>query len=150
MLVEASCRECRRPFKKVVGLNGLAASRCCPACRKAKRIRQRRLRKVAVNRIGKPVDRVLKDSKSRVTRKGYERLYGADWTDRRKETFLKCGGLCHFCFLVCNWPNGHAHHIKHRSKGRDDKLENLLWAHPECHRKEHNRVLKWSKKGESA
>jgi hypothetical protein len=81
----------------------------------------------------------LTDSRSRVMLDGREILYGLDYTRRLREVQTRSGYKCEaptYSLLLrdagkppfrCGAPScGHPHHIVKRSKGRDDRLENLM------------------------
>lgn len=81
--------------------------------------------------------RKFKNKRSRVLKDGREILYGKDWEARKRELWERCGGQCEcrvtrtanslgdtFSFR-CGKGAVDPHHIIPRSKGRDDRLENL-------------------------
>lgn len=79
------------------------------------------------------------ERKSYVAADGREVLYGLDWKRRVKELRERCGGRCEFVnghvedgneevigIFRCVREAADPHHIKLRSRGRDDRLSNLL------------------------
>ena len=72
---------------------------------------------------------------------GSERLVRRDWKRRKQELALRSGGQCEQMVtetLRCRSAATEPHHIRPRSKGRDDRLSNL--AHL-CHM--HHSRLDW-------
>jgi 5-methylcytosine-specific restriction endonuclease McrA len=71
------------------------------------------------------------DPKSRVLESGCEILEGVDWERRKKELYERSKGMCEFQipvaegFVRCQREANDAHHIIPRSKGRDDRIQNL-------------------------
>ena len=74
------------------------------------------------------------DPKSRVYFDGRERLYGKDWTKRKKEVWERGAGKCERivspreCYPVvrCRSEMHDPHHIVKRSRLRDDRINNLI------------------------
>jgi hypothetical protein len=77
------------------------------------------------------------ERKSHVTKEGREVLYKLDWKRRVIELRERCGGRCEYVIhgigevtadggLRCSREAADPHHIKLRSRGRDDRLSNLL------------------------
>jgi hypothetical protein len=98
------------------------------------------------------------DPKSFVRDDGSEVLYGKDWKMRvNVELFLRCGGRCEHEQPWKVWPLGgpamerctndaeDPHHRIPRSKGRDDRLENLQALCRYHHNLLDKRKVKWSK-----
>jgi hypothetical protein len=86
----------------------------------------------------------FEDSRSYITHDGHQFLFGPDITNRRQEVYDRDRGICRGCRKPVGWSWGHMHHVLHRGKGGSDDLENLAWACPTCHGKEHLQV-KWGK-----
>jgi hypothetical protein len=100
------------------------------------------------------------EAKSRVRFDGSETLVGKDWKKRKKELWDRAGGRCEqmvqgygYKFTTggnitsrpvkderCRSEGHDPHHIKPRSKGRDDRLENLQLL---C--RLHHDLLDWKK-----
>jgi hypothetical protein len=97
------------------------------------------------------------DPRSFMSRDGREFLYGEDASLRRHEVFERSGGFCEEpgCnreideHLPSAHPNSfHCHHVKHRSKGGAENLNNLQAACKRCHDRHHaDRSPQWSKRG---
>jgi hypothetical protein len=90
------------------------------------------------------------DDRSFVCLQGHEYLYGDDIGDRRREVFERAKGKCElknspFCAGFTNWVDGEMHHKQGGLVGRNDDMENLLWACPNCHSWEHRKRTPWSK-----
>lgn len=72
--------------------------------------------------------------KSKVYFDGRERLVGKDWVKRKKEVWVRGGGRCERIVsftaamepVRCKSQMHDPHHIVERSKGRDDRIENLI------------------------
>jgi hypothetical protein len=87
------------------------------------------------------------EPKSHVTKDGREVLHKLDWQRRVKELRERCGGRCEYRLLgtalmeggedmrCCN-AAADPHHIKLRSRSRDDRMTNLLAV---C--RHHHRIL---------
>jgi hypothetical protein len=91
--------------------------------------------------------------KSYVRLDGSEVLYGADWERRKLELWERAGGQCEQKTSFrhrCKSPADDPHHIKQRSKGRDDRIENLLALCRFHHNQLDRRKPKWSKPCTSA
>ena len=74
---------------------------------------------------------------------GSEILVGRDWKQRKRELAERCGGRCeHMISDIerCPAEATDPHHVKARSKGRDDRLTNLQGL---CH--PHHEMLDWKK-----
>ena len=159
MMTQATCKRCQASYKVSVA-RGLKTSRLCPACRQAERIRKRaaRLGKVrrrtrkAINRTETTLGSDFLDKRSKVTRKGYERLYGADWDKRRREVWERDKGICQLCLKPVPFgPTMDADHYPiPRRDGRRDNLENLRTTHgfrsrEQCHTIRHGRTIQWTR-----
>jgi hypothetical protein len=80
--------------------------------------------------------RQFAERKSYVCKDGREVLYGLDWKRRVKELAKRCGGRCEYEMCPsgpsdapmerCLREAADPHHIKLRSRGRDDRMSNLL------------------------
>lgn len=90
--------------------------------------------------------RCFLDPRSFMSRDGREFLYGEDMSLRRHDVWERCGGFCEEpgCNreisdeLPTEHPNAlHVHHVKHRSKGGADNMNNLQAACTRCHKKHH-------------
>src|SRR5438445_8650144 len=76
-----------------------------------------------------------KDPKSYRTLDGREVLYRKDWEQRKLELWERCGGRCEYRLtwkqgrdtvgVRCQREANDPHHLRARSKGRDDRLNNL-------------------------
>lgn len=83
----------------------------------------------------------FRDGKSVVKLDGSEVLYGEDYKARVREVLARHNGMCWASVGVgvfCGRPADDAHHKIKRSKGRDDRSDNLL---PVC-RFHHNEMHK--------
>lgn len=92
------------------------------------------------------------DPDSFISRDGREFLAGEDVSVRRHEVWERCGGFCERmgCNRNISEETMHTHHIRHRSKGGSESLNNLEALCGRCHKKSHaNRELQWSGKRES-
>lgn len=88
-------------------------------------------------------ERGYKEAKSIVRPDGSEKLVGKDWLQRKWELHLRSNGRCEQLNsdgLRCRALGQEPHHKKPRSKGRDDRLENLENL---CHT--HHSLLDWKK-----
>ena len=56
---------------------------------------------------------------------GAEFLFGRDWQRRRGEVLERDGHRCVTCMKLLTMDTLHTHHIKERSKGGTDNIENL-------------------------
>src|SRR5258708_4575711 len=89
------------------------------------------------------------DARSYIAPDGREILYGKDWEARKIELHIRSNGWCER-FTI--WRKGHdawclgrgeePHHIIQRSKGRDDRLENLANLSHACHSAEDPRKVR--------
>jgi len=89
------------------------------------------------------LERGYKEKKSLVRVDGSETLHGRDWKRRKQELCARSGGQCEQMVSDterCRSAAVEAHHVRPRSKGRDDRLANL--AHL-CHF--HHERLDWKK-----
>ena len=75
------------------------------------------------------------ERKSYVCKDGREVLHGVDWQRRVKQLRERCGGRCEYMIehpedampsIRCAREAADPHHIKLRSRGRDDRLLNLM------------------------
>lgn len=92
--------------------------------------------------------RGFKDKRSYVDKHGRHVLFGEDWKLQKAHLWARCGGRCEqeVCpggpsdapMNRCRRPADDPHHIIPRSKGRDDRLGNLLAV---CRR--HHELLDW-------
>lgn len=92
--------------------------------------------------------RCFLDPRSFISRDGREFLAGEDMSVRRHEVFERSGGFCEEpgCNRNIAEETMHTHHIKHRSKGGAENLDNLEALCGRCHKKEHaDRNPQWSK-----
>jgi hypothetical protein len=103
-----------------------------------------------------------KHPKSLVRPDGSETLVGEDWKKRKQELWDRAKGLCEQTWFTGNsemfrgtwiqwqkrcYSEGHdPHHIKPRSKGRDDRLSNLQLLCRMHHNLLDKRKVKWSKR----
>lgn len=90
-----------------------------------------------------------KHPRSRKEPDGREVLFGIDYKMRVKEVEQRDGYRCRWETLqtfstglshrvrCCAPSNGHPHHIEKRSKGRDDRAENLMAICDEHHKLAH-------------
>jgi 5-methylcytosine-specific restriction endonuclease McrA len=70
------------------------------------------------------------DAKTRVRFDGSEVLKGRDWKKRKAELAIRSGGRCEWMVakeVRCRSQAIDPHHIVPRSKGRDDRISNLLF-----------------------
>jgi 5-methylcytosine-specific restriction endonuclease McrA len=96
------------------------------------------------------------DPRSFMSKDGREFLYGEDMSVRRHEVFERSGGFCEEpgCNrqideeLPSDHPNSlHVHHVRHRSKGGAENMNNLQAACKRCHAKHHtDRDTRWLSK----
>jgi hypothetical protein len=80
--------------------------------------------------------RNFKDKKSYVALDGREILYGRDREDRYIEVIKRDKGICQHCHnRVEYWQGYDVHHVKHRrnKQQHDDRMENLILVHRNCH-----------------
>lgn len=99
------------------------------------------------------------DPKSKVRLDGSEVLHGYDWEFRKAELWERAGTQCEELidgplYIIgerCRSEGQHAHHLIKRSKGRDDRLKNLILLCAPHHRARHPEfVVRWTKKPEAA
>lgn len=91
----------------------------------------------------------FQDPKSYVDWKGREVLKGEDWKKRKRELWERCKGKCeyfHGGIAHCFSEAIDAHHVIPRSKGRDDRLENLQALCRFHHEIIDLRKVRWNKK----
>ncbi len=102
--------------------------------------------------------------KSYVRADGSEVLHGKDWTKRKKELWVRCGGRCEQIVVNgvsirylsdrnwipqkerCRSEAHDPHHIIPRSKRRDDRLSNLMALCRLHHELLDKRKVRWSKR----
>lgn len=101
------------------------------------------------------IDKQFLDPRSYVTLDGREVLYGEDWKARVEDLRLRSGGYCEWQYVKlsikdqvvrCSSQAQDPHHVKPRSKGRDDRLENLQALCRYHHDLLDKRKPRWSKK----
>jgi hypothetical protein len=83
------------------------------------------------------------NKRSKVRPDGTEILYGNDWKQRKEELLARCGGRCEQITSDgerCRSEAHDPHHKVARSKGRDDRLSNLIAL---C--RLHHDILDWKK-----
>jgi 5-methylcytosine-specific restriction endonuclease McrA len=56
----------------------------------------------------------------------------------REQVYERSLGRCENCGVPTYYQSGHLHHVKHRSAGGSDTLENSLWLCVDCHVAHHN------------
>ena len=97
-------------------------------------------------------ERGYTDKRSKVRPDGSEILYGKDWMKRKVELWDRCQSQCEhtgfdmFMTFRCRSIATDPHHIKPRSKGRDDRLSNLKALCRMHHELLDWKKTKWSKK----
>lgn len=86
---------------------------------------------------------------SKVLYDGAETLVGRDWKRRKEELWERAAGRCEAIKdgRRCRNLGRDAHHVKARSKGRDDRLSNLSWLCGPCHDAEDWKKLHWTRRG---
>ena len=92
--------------------------------------------------------RGYRDRRSIVRPDGSEKLFGRDWKKRKEQLLERSGGRCEKVFAGSERCHGRAedpHHIKARSKGRDDRIENLIAVCRTCHSALDWKKLYWRK-----
>lgn len=72
------------------------------------------------------------------------RLKGKKLRKLRQECYDKAEGCCQECGAPAAWDGGimfrgHMHHIKHRSLGGSDTIENVQWLCNNCHNEAHGK-----------
>ena len=72
----------------------------------------------------------FKDQRSYVRADGAEFLFGQDWLDRRAQVWRKDRHCCRLCGRQLALFQGECDHIKPRSLGGDDRIENLRFICP--------------------
>jgi len=89
-----------------------------------------------------PADAAKRKRKRTAARRKAEResfdLALVDWTLRREIVEMRDGGLCR----VCGAKGYDAHHIKYRSAGGTNALDNLVLLCGQCHEDEHHHKLR--------
>lgn len=80
--------------------------------------------------------RGYREKKSLVRPDGSETLVKKDWAKRKQELAQRSGGQCERILsdgTRCRNEADDPHHLKARSKGRDDRLGNLIALCRGCH-----------------
>jgi len=97
-------------------------------------------------------ERGYTDPRSYVRNDGSEVLYGRDWTARKREIWERGNGKCEKLVewgvekqIYCRSEMHDPHHIKPRSKGRDDRASNLIGLCRLHHSLLDYRKPRWSK-----
>ena len=83
----------------------------------------------------------FRDSRSFVHLDGRWYCYGADMSAQREKCMKRDGGRCVRCGSIF-WLE--AHHRKPRSRGRDDRVDNLETLCKSDHTQEHGRFPRWT------
>ena len=92
-------------------------------------------------------------SRLRILPDGREIASGYQWEKRKKEVRERARYWCQGHEIVEGHPShwlgefGDVHHLIPRSKGRDDRAENLVYICRFLHSEIDKRKVKWSKKG---
>lgn len=83
--------------------------------------------------------RCFLDPRSFISKDGREFLAGEDMSVRRHDVWERSGGFCEEpgCNRCISEETMHCHHLKHRSKGGAENLNNLQAACARCHKKHH-------------
>ena len=83
------------------------------------------------------------DKRSYITHEGHQFLFGADLRERRQEVYDRDKGICQGrdCGKRVSWNVAHMHHRQGGLVGRCSCAHNLEILCPDCHRREHVRVL---------
>ena len=90
------------------------------------------------------------DSSSYIHISGRLLLYGADMSAQRQKVWERDKGICGICGKPCHASLWDLEHIIPRSKGRDDRMENLQISHSmrdimfACHRNKTGRETQWT------
>lgn len=102
------------------------------------------------------------EKKSYVTNDGRWVLYGLDWKRQVKSLRERCGGRCEYEINIaspffdpeaperarCSRKAAHPHHRIKRSKGRDDRMVNLIALCVVHHREQHpEKQPMWTRRG---
>ncbi|CAB4144458.1 HNHc domain containing protein [uncultured Caudovirales phage] len=69
------------------------------------------------------------------------------WTKMRKSAIDRSSGYCEARWEGCTFRAAHVHHIKRRSQGGGDEVENLLAVCSHCHHMIHTNVAEAVTKG---
>ena len=84
--------------------------------------------------------RAFQDKRSYVRNDKSEVLFGRDWTARKRELHERSNGKCERAIVLrkphaalCSGRAEEPHHVVPRSKGRDDRLANLVGLSHACH-----------------
>jgi 5-methylcytosine-specific restriction endonuclease McrA len=90
-------------------------------------------------------------SRIRIFPDGREKCTGYQWEKRKKEVRERADGICEGIFVDAKHPvheliQGDVHHLIPRSKGRDDRLSNLVYICRDLHMAIDKRKVQWSKK----
>jgi len=65
-------------------------------------------------------------------------LKGAKWTIQKKKAYVRDYGRCLICGCPLRTEEAHPHHIKWKSNGGGDELENIATVGFACHRAIHD------------
>jgi predicted restriction endonuclease len=92
--------------------------------------------------------RHFRDPRSYVRNDGSEVLYQADWTVRKHDVWERGSGRCEYMVGAerCRSEMQDPHHIVPRSKGRDDRMGNLIGLCRLHHDLFDRRKLQWTPK----
>jgi len=89
------------------------------------------------------------DKRSYMTMDSREILYGDDWKARKLDLWDRAKGKCEY-FIRCTAEGTEPHHVIRRSKGRDDRLKNLVllchYHHALIEKEGPNRRPRWTKR----
>lgn len=85
------------------------------------------------------ISRAFLDPRSFVSRDGRDFLAGEDMSVRRHMVWERCGGFCEApgCNRNISEETMHTHHVKPRSKGGAENLNNLEALCDRCHKRKH-------------
>lgn len=80
----------------------------------------------------------MKPIKSVPKKRSRVKLSIKEYKDLIVSIFKRDSWKCRFCKVKTNL---HAHHIKYRSQGGDDSIDNLITLCENCHKAIHNRYI---------